>query len=140
MVYLILFSEKDLLSEISSLEAEIQVCGENEASCQSNLAKEKNFAFAQKQKNLKLKKVIADTRKNNQILKNQLSKNQCNNSNDIIHQNEINKLEDSIDILKKQNEELKMKNEKLEKDRDDQRRIILANLDYIQDLETEQLD
>jgi len=107
-----------LLSKISSLEAEIQVCGENEATCQSNLAKEKNFASFQKQKNQKLKKVIADTRKNNQILKNQLSQNQCDNSIDIIHQNEINKLEDSIDILKKQNEELKMKVEELEKERD----------------------
>ena len=107
-----------MLSKISSLEAEIQVCGENEATCQSNLTKEKNFAFSQKQKNLKLKKVIADTRKNNQILKNQLSQNQCDNSKDIIHQNEIDKLEDSIDILKKQNEELKMKVEELEKERD----------------------
>ena len=38
-----LISDKDLLSKISSLEAEIQVCGENEATCQSNLAKEFRF-------------------------------------------------------------------------------------------------
>ena len=91
-----LFSDKDLLSKISSLESEVQVCVENVAACESNLAKEKSFASFQKQKNLKLKKVIADTRKNNQILKNHLSQNQCDNSNDIIHQNEIDKLEDSI--------------------------------------------
>ena len=107
-----------MLSNISNLEAEIQVCGENEATCQSNLAKEKNFAFAQKRKNQKLKIDLAKTRKNNQILKNQLSQNQCDNSKDIIHQSEIDKLEDSIDILKKQNEELKMKVEELEKERD----------------------
>ena len=84
-----------MLSKISSLEAEIQVCGENEATCQSNLAKEKSFASFQKQKNQKLKKVIADTRKNNQILKNQLSQNQRDNSKEIIHQNEKGKLEDA---------------------------------------------
>ena len=145
MAYSILFSEKDLLSKISSLEAEIQVCGENEATCQSNLAKEKNFAFAQKQKNLKLKRVIADTRKNNQILKNQLSKNQCDNSNDIIHENEISKLEDSMEILKKQNEELKMEVEELEKERDVQRQKSLqfqsenlTNREIILELKTAQ--
>ena len=53
--------------------------------------------------------MMADTRKNNQILKNQISQNQCDNSNNIIYQNEI---------LKKQNEELKMKLEKLEEERD----------------------
>ena len=52
---------------------------------------------------------MADTRKNNQILQNQISKNQCDNSKDIIYQNEI---------LKKENEELKIKVEKLEKERD----------------------
>ena len=62
--------------------------------------------------------MMADTRKNNQILKNQLSQSQCDNSKDIIYQNEITKLEVSIDILKKQNEELKIKMEKLEEERD----------------------
>jgi len=61
---------------------------------------------------------MADTRKNNQILKNQLSQSQCDNSKDIIYQKEITKLEISIDILKKQNEELKIKMEKLEEERD----------------------
>ena len=62
--------------------------------------------------------MMADTRKNNQILKNQISQNQCDNSKDIIYQNKITKLEVSMDILKKQNEELKIKVEKLEKERD----------------------
>ena len=52
---------------------------------------------------------MADTRINNQILKNHISQNQSDNSKDIIYQNEI---------LKKQNEELKMKVEKLEEERD----------------------
>ena len=107
-----------MLSKISSLEAEVQVCDENEATCRSNLSKEKNFASFQKQKNQKLKKMLIDTRKNNQILKNKLAQNQCDNSKDIIHQNEIDKLQNSMDILNRQNEELKRKVENLEKERD----------------------
>ena len=82
------------------------------------MVKEKNFASFQKQKNQKLKKIIVDTRKNNQILKNQLLLNQCDNSNNNINQNEMTKLKVSMDILKKENEELKLKVEKLEKERD----------------------
>ena len=112
------FLDNELLSKINDLETKIQICDENVATCESNLTKEKNFAAFQKQKNQKLKKIIFDTRKNNQILKNQLSQNQCDNSKDIIHQNEIDKLEFSMDILKKENEELKLKVEGLEKERD----------------------
>lgn len=56
---------------------------------------------------------------------NQLSQNQCNNSNENIHQNEMTKLKVSMDILKKENEELKLKVEKLEKERDSESNKIL---------------
>ena len=80
--------------------------------------------------------MMADTRKNNQILKNQISQNQCDNSNNIIYQNEI---------LKKQNEELKMKVEKLEEERDAMTKKNLhcqseniSNRELIQELKTSQ--
>jgi len=88
---------------VSSLETEIQVCSADVATCESNLTKEKDFAAFQKEKNQKLKKMMTDTRKNNQILM-----SQCDNSKNIIYQNEI---------LKKQNEELKIKLQKLEEER-----------------------
>ena len=80
--------------------------------------------------------MMADTRKNNQILKNQISQNQCDNSNNILYQNEI---------LKKQNEELKMKLEKLEEERDAVTKKNLhcqseniSNRELIQELRTSQ--
>ena len=80
--------------------------------------------------------MMADTRKNNQILKNQISQNQCDNSNNIIYQNEI---------LKKQNEELKMKVKKLEEERDAVTKKNLhcqseniSNRELIQELRTSQ--
>ena len=113
--------------------------------CESNLVKEKNFASFQKQKNQKLKKVIAETRKNNKILKNQLLQNQRDNSNNNIHQNEMTKLKVSMDILKKENEELKLKVEKLEKERDAVTKKNLhcqseniSNRELIQELRTSQ--
>ena len=112
------FSDKELLSKINSLETDMQVCSNNLATCESNLTEEKEFAAFQKEKNQKLKTVISDTRKNNQILKNHISQNQRDNSTEITYQNEINKLEVAMDILKKQNVELKTKNEKLEQERD----------------------
>ena len=99
------FSDNELLSKISDLETKIQVCGKNVVTCESNLVKEKNFASFQKQKNQKLKKVIAETRKNNKILKNQLLQNQRDNSNNNIHQNEMTKLKVSMDILRNENED-----------------------------------
>ena len=93
-----------MLSKISGLETEIQECDDNVATCQSNLTKEKNFASAQKQENQKLKKTIAHAKKYVKSLKKRLS--QCDKS-DV-----------PMDILKKENEELKAKVERLEKERD----------------------
>ena len=106
-----------MLLKIAGLETQIEVCDKNVAACESNLRKEKDFAIFQKEKNRRLKKVIADTRKNNQILKNELAKNQCVDINDIIHQNEIEKFKVTVANLEKQNEELKIRVEKLKEER-----------------------
>ena len=116
------FSDHELQSKISSLETEIKVCGEKVSACESKLAKQKNFGIIQNQKNQKLKKMLNDTRKNNHILKNQLLQNQCDDSKDIIHQNEINELKVSMDSLKKQNEDLELKLKILEEERDAEKR------------------
>ena len=116
------FSDNELQSKISDLETKIQICDEIVAACESKLAKEKNFGIFQKQKNQKLKKMLNDTRKNNHILKNQLLQNKCDDSKDIIHQNEINELKVSMDSLKQQNEELELKVIRLEKERDAEKR------------------
>ena len=71
---------------MSSLETEIQVCSNNLATCGSNLTKEKDFATFQKEKNQELEKIITDIRTNNQILQNEISQNQRDNSTNIFYQ------------------------------------------------------
>ena len=109
------FSDNDLLFKIKSLETEIQICNTNVTICESKVAKEKK---AQKQKNQRLMKIIADTRKNNGNLKAQLSQYQRGNLNDINHQNEMDQLKTSVANLQKQNRELKINMEKLAEERD----------------------
>ena len=64
----------------------IQICSNDLATCESNLSKEKDFATFQKEKNQELEKIIADIRNNNQILQNEISKNQRDNSTNIFYQ------------------------------------------------------
>ena len=70
------------------------------------MTKEKNLASSQKQENQRLKKTIAHAKKYVKSLKKRLSQSQCDKS-DV-----------PMDILKKENEELKLKVERLEKERD----------------------
>ena len=71
---------------MSNLETEIQVCSNNLATCESNLTKEKDFATVQKEKNQELEKIITDIRTNNQILQNEISQNQRDNSTNNFYQ------------------------------------------------------
>jgi len=64
----------------------IQICSNDLATCESNLSKEKDFATFQKEKNQELEKIITDIRSNNQILQNEISKNQRDNSTNISNQ------------------------------------------------------
>ena len=83
-----------------SLQSKIEKCYENVTICESNLAQEKNFTIVQKEENRKLKKIIFYTRKNNQFL-----------------MEKISSLKDVMALLQKQNQELKMKVEKLQQER-----------------------
>ena len=94
---------------------------------------EKNFASLQKQENQKLKKTIANAKRYVKSLKKRLSQNQCDKS------------EVSMDILMKENEELKLKVERLEKERDAEtekslqcRSENLTNRELILELKTKQ--
>ena len=54
---------------MNDFELEIQLCDVNLTLCESNFEKLKRFATVQKQKNRKLNRILAETRKNNKVLK-----------------------------------------------------------------------
>ena len=86
------------LNQVKDLKIKNENCAINLARFDLKLKNAENYGSYQKNKNLRLKKDLADTRKNNQILKNRLSKNA--NADFMSNQNELDQLQKELEARK----------------------------------------
>ena len=86
------------LNQVKDLKIKNENYAINLARSDLKLKNAENYGSSQKNKNLRLKKDLADTRKNNQILKNRLSKNA--NADFMSNQNELDQLQKELEARK----------------------------------------
>ena len=80
------------------------------------LKKAKDYSYSQKEKNNRLRKMLADTRKNNQILKSQSQKYQNDNVDQVILQKEIEQFKEELEAERQKNLQLETKIQNLRRE------------------------
>ena len=104
-----MFSEDDLLKQIGQLVSDNDRCKETVSKFELNLKEANNYGSLQKEKNNRLRKMLADTRKNNQILKSQSQKYRNDNVDQIILQKEIEQFKEELEAERQKNLKLESK-------------------------------
>ena len=107
-------SDNKLLSKINRLESTVQSCKENATICELNLVKLKKYGSLQKSKNRKLKALLADTRKNNQVLKSEILRHKGDNINNFKLQNENDRLKTELKTARNEIHNVENELEKLQ--------------------------